>query len=109
MRNRVALKVARGMRAQLRRLVRVSVVLALVPVALVAGTQVANASAADGVAADGLSFGIAGPVGIAAVVVGFGGLVTGLVRRRRREVAGVPQSALDPQQATERAAGERAV
>ncbi|MDQ3785806.1 MAG: hypothetical protein M3422_01000 [Actinomycetota bacterium] len=63
-----------------------SVVLALVPVVLVAGAAVASASAADGVAASNMQFPI-GPVGIAAIVVGLGGLVTGLVRHRRRVVA----------------------
>ncbi|MFI7679672.1 hypothetical protein [Actinophytocola sp. NPDC049390] len=67
-------------------LVRVSVVLALVPVAMVTGAAVASASTADGVAASNMQFPI-GPVGIAAIVVGLGGLVTGLVRHRRRVVA----------------------
>ena len=75
MRNRVVLAVAK--------LVRVSVVLALVPVALVTSALAANASTADGVAASTMQFPI-GPVGIAAVVVGLGGLVTGLVRHHRR-------------------------
>jgi hypothetical protein len=68
------------------KLVRVSVVLALVPVALVTGAVAASASTADGVAASTMQFPI-GPVGIAAVVVGLGGLVTGLVRHHRRVVA----------------------
>lgn len=76
MRNRVASAVAR--------LVRLSVVLTLVPVALLTGAVAANASTADGVAASNMQFPI-GPVGVAAVVVGLGGLVTGLVRHRRRE------------------------
>ncbi|MFC4853399.1 hypothetical protein [Actinophytocola glycyrrhizae] len=63
-----------------------SVVLALVPVALVTGAIVASASTADGVAASNMQFPI-GPVGIAAVVVGLGGLVTGLVRHHRRIAA----------------------
>jgi hypothetical protein len=67
-------------------LVRVSVVMALVPVALVASAAVASASAAEGVAASNMQFPV-GPVGIAAIVVGLGGLVTGLVRHRRRVVA----------------------
>jgi hypothetical protein len=71
----------------LRRLVRVSVVLAMVPMALVLAVSSASASTADGVAANSMAFGIVGPVGIAAVVVGFGGLITGLVRHRRRETA----------------------
>ena len=74
MRNRVA---------GIRGLVRICVVMALVPVALVATGAVANASA--GVAAASMPFPV-GTVGIAVVVVGLGGLVTGLVRHRRREV-----------------------
>jgi hypothetical protein len=84
-RNRVALAVAG--------LVRLSVVLTLVPVALVTGAVVASASTADGVAATTMQFPI-GPVGIAAVVVGLGGLVTGLVRHHRR--AALPKPEADP-------------
>lgn len=90
MRNRVVLAVAK--------LVRVSVVLALVPVALVTGAVVASASTADGVAASNMQFPI-GPVGIAAVVVGLGGLVTGLVRHHRRVAtagATAPPAATEP-------------
>jgi hypothetical protein len=58
-------------------------VLTLVPVALVAGAVAASASTADGVAASNMQFPI-GPVGVAATVVGLGGLVTGLLRHRRR-------------------------
>jgi hypothetical protein len=57
--------------------------LTLVPVALVTGALAASASTADGVAASNMQFPI-GPVGVAAVVVGLGGLVTGLLRHRRR-------------------------
>lgn len=78
-------------RAMLRRLVRVSVVLAMMPMAMVLAVSSASASAADGVAANSMPFGLVGPVGIAAVVVGFGGLITGLVRHRRRETATPPQ------------------
>ncbi len=78
MRNRVVLAAAE--------LVRVSVVLALTAVALVAGVATASATTADGVAASNMQFPI-GPVGVAAIVVGMGGLVTGLVRHRRREIA----------------------
>jgi hypothetical protein len=91
-RNRVALAVA-----------KVSVVFALVPVALVTGVVAASASTADGVAASSMQFPI-GPVGVAAIVVGLGGLVTGLLRHRRRGgPARTPQS--EPQQAaTDKAA-----
>jgi hypothetical protein len=95
-RNRVVLAVAK--------LVRVSVVLALVPVALVTGAVVANASTADGVAASNMQFPI-GPVGIAAIVVGLGGLVTGLVRHHRRIATATPQAAVvEPGPASDTAA-----
>ena len=86
-RNRVVLAVAR--------LVRLSMVLALVPVALVAGAVTANASTADGVAASNMQFPI-GPVGIAAIVVGLGGLVTGLVRHHRRVAAAAATAPVPP-------------
>ena len=100
MRNRVASAMAE--------LVRVSVVLALIPVALVAGASAANASAADGVAASSMQFPV-GPVGIAAIVVGLGGLVTGLVRHHRRVAAAAAQPATpapiaDPKPANDQAA-----
>ena len=87
MRNRVALAVAG--------LVRLSVVLTLVPVALVTGTVAASASTADGVAASSMQFPI-GPVGVAAVVVGLGGLVTGLLRHRRRGLAAAREAQQKP-------------
>lgn len=84
MRDRVASAVA-----------RVSVVLTLVPVALVTGTVTANATTADGVAATNMQFPI-GPVGVAAVVVGLGGLVTGLLRHRRRGLTTTPKPQQEP-------------
>lgn len=97
MRNRVASAVAE--------LVRASVVLALIPVALVAGASAASASTADGVAASSMQFPI-GPVGIAAIVVGLGGLVTGLVRHHRRVAAAAaqPAPAAEPAPANDQAA-----
>lgn len=76
-------------------LVRLSVVLTLVAVALVTGTMSASASTADGVAASSMQFPI-GPVGVAVVVVGLGGLVTGLVRHRRRELAAAREAQQKP-------------
>ena len=105
MRNRVALKVARARAAVTSKLVRVSVVMALVPVVLVAGADLATADAAadatEKVAAESVGYGLAGPVGIAAVVVGFGGLILGLLRHRRRETVAV-------RRAVEGRAGEHA-
>jgi hypothetical protein len=74
---------------------RVSVVLTLVPVALVTGTVAASATTADGVAATNMQFPI-GPVGVAAVVVGLGGLVTGLLRHRRRGLTATPKPQQEP-------------
>ena len=93
MRNRVALKAARMRAAVMSKLVRMSVVMAMVPVALVAAAQSASAESSGRVAAESSSFGLAGPVGIAAVVVGFGGLVAGLLRHRRREAGAAMQVA----------------
>jgi len=86
-RNRVVLALAR--------LFRLSVVLTLVPVALVTGAVAASASTADGVAASSMQFPI-GPVGVAAVVVGLGGLVTGLLRHRRRGLTAPPKPQQEP-------------
>lgn len=115
MRNRVALRAARTA-ATTSKLVLVMV---LVPVALLAAAQGASAATlADGdVASAGVSFGFLGPVGIGAVVLGFGGLVVGLLRHRRRGAAAVtvtlPVDAtgtlpvLEATQPIEPAAGER--
>jgi hypothetical protein len=88
-RNRVAPKAARTRAAVTSTLVRMSVVMTLVPAlavaALVTAAQPAAAAADDQVAAESVSYGLLGPVGIAAVVLGFGGLVAGLLRHRRRD------------------------
>lgn len=83
MRNRVV----RGQRTRLRRLVRTSVVLALVPAFLAALAGVATAAP---LAADSMPSGMGGPFSIAAVVIGLGGLIAGLLRHRRRVIASVP-------------------
>jgi hypothetical protein len=76
------------------KLVRMSVVMALVPAVLVGVAQ--SASAADGkIAAQSVSFGL-GPVSIAAVAIGFGGLIVGLLRHRRREAAAVVRPPVEP-------------
>ncbi|HYQ67448.1 hypothetical protein [Actinophytocola sp.] len=59
------------------------------------GAVVASASTADGVAASNMQFPI-GPVGVAAVVVGLGGLVTGLLRHRRRGLSPAPKPRPEP-------------
>jgi hypothetical protein len=94
------------------KLVSVSVVMALVPTVLVAvlvavaGTASATAhEVTDKVAAESVSYGLAGPVGIAAVVIGIGGLVIGLLRHRRR-VVGAVAAMTGTQPAVEQAAGE---
>jgi hypothetical protein len=97
-RNRVAMTVAQCV----RRLVRVSVVLALLPAVLTVAAQTASADV--GVAASTMPFPI-GPVGVGIVVVGLGGLVTGLVRHHRRGVTVLEQNkVLTEPVATERAA-----
>jgi hypothetical protein len=80
-RNRVAHDGARVTRASVARAVRVTAVLTVLPVALfVTGAQVASAD--NGVAAGRLSSGV-GMVGVVAVILGVGGFLVGLVRRRR--------------------------
>jgi hypothetical protein len=74
------------------KLVRISVVLALLPAVLMAGTGIAAADE-QRAAVDTASVGLAGPVGIAAVVVGFGGLILGLLRHRRRDAVRRPATA----------------
>lgn len=82
MRNRVAHDGARVTRGMVARGVRVTAVLTVLPVALfVAGAQVASAD--SGVVEGRLSFGVGGIVGFAAVLIGVGGLLAGLLRRRR--------------------------
>ncbi|MGH3761262.1 hypothetical protein [Actinophytocola sp.] len=67
-----------------------SAVMALVA-ALVAAVLVMAArpawAADEQVAAETASVDLAGPVGIAAVALGFGGLVAGLLRHRRRDTS----------------------
>jgi hypothetical protein len=106
-RNQVAPKAARARAAVTSTLVRLSVVMTLVPAlaAAVLVTVAQPAAASEEVAVESGSSGLAGPVGIAAVVVGFGGLVVGLLRHRRR-VAGAA-GAVRPQ--VDSPAGERAL
>lgn len=98
MRNRVVPVAARAA-AMTSKLVLVMV---LAPVALVALAQSASAATlADGlanedVAATSVSFGLLGPVGIGAVVLGFGGLVVGLLRHRRRGAITAASTAATP-------------
>jgi hypothetical protein len=78
MRNRVA---DRGVRTLL---VRVVVVMVLVPatLAVVAAQAGADPAGPDNLAAAAFSLDVARPVGIVAVLLGVGGLVVGLLRRR---------------------------
>jgi hypothetical protein len=82
-RNRVAHGGARVTQPLVARTMRVMGVLTVLPAALfIAGAQVASAD--TGVAADGrFPYNLGGVVGIVAVIVGVGGLVAGLLRRRR--------------------------
>jgi len=81
-RNRVAHDDARVTRALVARTVRVTAVLTVLPAVLfVVGAQVASAE--NGVAEARFSFGVGGTVGIVAVLLGLGGLVVGLLRRRK--------------------------
>jgi hypothetical protein len=72
----------------------------MVAVALVVATVQAGAdpAAADDVTAEQVSSGVVGPVGLAAVILGVGGLVVGLLRRHRR-IALARAALLDPRPA----------
>lgn len=87
MRNRVAPTAARTAAVTSKLVLVMTLVPVLTATALVTAAQSASAAvlADGGVAASSGSFGILGPVGIGAVVLGFGGLVVGLLRHRRRE------------------------
>lgn len=78
MRNRVA---DRGVR---KLLVRAALMMVMVPATLAVVAAQAGAEPARPVsqAADHFSLAVAGPVGIVAVLLGVGGLVAGLLRRR---------------------------
>jgi hypothetical protein len=91
------------------KLVRVSVVMVGALVALVAAGQAASATtlAANEAAAQAMAFPV-GPVGITAVALGFGGLIVGLLRHRRREAGGAALPAANPSTTPEPAAPERA-
>ncbi|MBM7770178.1 hypothetical protein JOD54_000382 [Actinokineospora baliensis] len=52
--------------------------------------QVASAAVDGGAVESSVPFTVAGPVGIAAVIVGVGGFAVGLVRRRKTTKAPVP-------------------
>jgi hypothetical protein len=94
-RNRVAHDGARRMRALT---VRVAVTATLLPVLLVAAVSPA---AAQGVAEERFTSDLAGPVGIVAVILGAGGLLVGLLRRRRLSTArAAVRAAIDPARPT---------
>lgn len=87
MRNDVAHSAVHGVRALA---VRAAAVFVFLPAALVvisAQVAAADPTTADGITAERFSFGVAGPVGIVAVAFGLGGLVLGLLRRRRTTAA----------------------
>lgn len=76
---------------------RTTATLALLPVLLV--VVAAPAAAQSGVAEERLSFGIAGPVGIVAVVLGAGVFLVGLLRRRRNRSGLTPRPTPEPARA----------
>jgi hypothetical protein len=94
-RNRVAHDNARRMRALTA---RIAVTVTLLPVLLVAAVSPA---AAQGVAEQRFTSGLAGPVGIVAVILGAGGLLVGLLRRRRTGPArAAVRAGIDPSRPT---------
>lgn len=63
-------------------------VLAVVSAALLtAVTRAGAAEDVDGITTEPAAAGVVGPVGVAAVILGIGGLVAGLLRRRRTAIA----------------------
>jgi hypothetical protein len=106
-RNRVAHDDARTTRAVVLRGVRVTALLAAASLALlVASAQVAAADSA--VADERFSTGLGGLVGIFAVALGLGGLVAGLLRRRKISAARAATLVAAPQPQPEPAHSETA-
>lgn len=85
MRDRVARTDTRSVRALATNAARATGALAVLPtlLLLVSAQAAAAEGSGDAVAADPLTSGLVAPVGIGAVLIGFGGLVIGLLRRRR--------------------------
>ena len=108
MRNRVAHGVAQHVQRMRAIMARVAVLIA-VPAILV-GVTAHTAYADPAVAVEQLSSSAAGPVGIVAVLIGVGGLVAGLLRRRRittRPPATVAEPQPVPTPAAQAASGSR--
>lgn len=70
--------------------------LLVLPAALLVATAQAAAAEAPSAAEASVPFSLAGPVGIVAVIIGFGGLVVGLFRRHRVEVAAKLAAVAEP-------------
>jgi hypothetical protein len=106
-RNRVADDGAQVTQGLVARAVPVTVVLTVLPAALfVVGAQAASAD--TGVADGRFTFGVGGSVGIVAVILGVGGLVAGLLRRRRLSAARAADLLAVPQPKSEPARSETA-
>ena len=81
-----------------RTLVKLFTAFVAVPVTLVLAT--AGYASADTAGSGQVPFSVAGPVGVAAVVVGIGGVVVGLFRRRKLTSRAVPMAAKAQQAVT---------
>jgi hypothetical protein len=94
-RNRGALRGTRSVGRWAARVGRTAATLLVVPATmLLLSAQGANAAETTDVEAR-VPFSIAGPVGLAAVALGLGGFVLGLVRLRRRTLARPVEAAVE--------------
>ncbi|WP_245901194.1 hypothetical protein [Prauserella shujinwangii] len=66
------------------RALRAAAALGLVPVALLLGAGAAHAEQSVQAEPNAMTFGLLGPVGLAAVVLGVVGMAAGVVRQRRK-------------------------
>jgi hypothetical protein len=97
-RNRVALRRTHAVRAWAVRVTRAAIALVALPVLLLVATAQGAAAQESDIAEARVPFSIAGPVGIAAVVLGLGGLALGLLRLRRKtaQAETTPMEAVAP-------------
>ena len=87
MRNRVALRDTHAVRAWAVRVTRAAIALVALPVLLLVATAHGAAAQEGNLSEARVPFSIAGPVGLATVALGLGGLALGLLRLRRKSQA----------------------
>lgn len=96
MRNRVALRRTHAVRAWAVRVTRAAIALVALPVLLLVATAQGASAQEDGNIEARVPFSIAGPVGLATVALGLGGLALGLLRLRRKFVTRVEVTPIEP-------------